>query len=210
MQRLTKSTKIVSTAVLALCLVSGASFAGSIYQYGGQYGYHNSAVQTSYVQDKPVQDMTTASGSKTQAGPAYQTSGQYVGSPATGNVLDMTTASGGGILEGPAYQTNGQYVSGFPQQQNYSIALDITVANLLQKHQKPDLVGLLAWLNCEQNCLMLKRLQASQTLWIATAKPLPGTTLDEYEQNVLDQFRKLDPITKSAMMLLVNKAAGGN
>ena len=115
MQRLTKSTKIVSTAVLTLCLVSGAAFAGSNYQYGGQYGYHNSAVQTSYVQDKPVQDMTTASGSKTSAGPAYQTSGQYVGSPATGNVLDMTTASGGGILEGPAYQTNGQYVSGFPQ-----------------------------------------------------------------------------------------------
>ena len=61
MQRLTKSTKIVSSAVLALCLATGAAFAGSNYQYGGQYGYHNTnrEIVTNVI------DVTTASGPQT-------------------------------------------------------------------------------------------------------------------------------------------------
>ena len=42
------------------------------------------------------------------------------------------------------------------------------------------------------------------------ARPISSPEITEYEQSVLDSFRKLDPITKSAMMLLANKAAGGN
>lgn len=43
---------------------------------------------------------------------------------------------------------------------------------------------------------------------IHTAKPLPGSELDEYQKELLASFDKLDPHTRAATIILCAKAAG--